>query len=214
MSERGNVLFMILIAVALFAALSYAVTSSNRTSGGDSKKETNTLDSAGAEQRFMNIKTAYTRFVIRDVANTSVLTNLPQFIPTGSGSSELYSQEGGGAYYDPRWTLVPQAVTDMGTGAFDIVYFENVSDCTATNLKESISTTPSYGDNASKIASISLTYPGTTIWANFGRAPDLGLISGLPLMSALRGRQQGCFTYRAVDTGVNHFAFFGIVAIN
>jgi len=45
-SESGNVLFLILIAVVLFAALSYAVTSSTNSSGGNVDEEALQLEAS------------------------------------------------------------------------------------------------------------------------------------------------------------------------
>lgn len=60
-SHNGNVLFLILIAVALFAALSYAVTISTRSSGGNASKESASV-SAGRILGFeTSMRTAITR---------------------------------------------------------------------------------------------------------------------------------------------------------
>lgn len=61
--QRGNVLFLILIAVALFAALSYAVTRSTR-GGGNADKESSAINVAQKMQYAASVKVAFDRLNI------------------------------------------------------------------------------------------------------------------------------------------------------
>lgn len=63
-SQSGNVLFLILIAVALFAALSYAVTSSSRSGGGSANKEKAQADAAVIIQYGTSLRSAVRRMKI------------------------------------------------------------------------------------------------------------------------------------------------------
>lgn len=64
-NQSGNVLFLILIAVVLFAALSYAVTQSTR-GGGDSSSEKGSLQAARLLNYIAQVKFAIQRMEIRE----------------------------------------------------------------------------------------------------------------------------------------------------
>jgi hypothetical protein len=100
-SEHGNVLFLILIAVVLFAALSYAVTQSSRTGGGDASKETNLISSAEITQYPAAIKTAIVRMIINGTSYEELKFNPPSaFAGLGSNLSQgVFHPSGGGAVY-------------------------------------------------------------------------------------------------------------------
>lgn len=72
MNEKGNVLFLILIAVALFAALSYAVSSSTR-SGGSKGEEGTLVESSGIIQFGASISQAVSRMTILNKAEEDEL---------------------------------------------------------------------------------------------------------------------------------------------
>lgn len=61
--QRGNVLFLILIAVVLFAALSYAVSNSSR-SGGDPGKEASDINASQLLEQLTSIRSAVNRMLL------------------------------------------------------------------------------------------------------------------------------------------------------
>ena len=100
--EKGNVLFLILIAVALFAALSYAVTSSTRSSGGNQNKETNLISSAQITQYPASVSTAIFRSIVSGTAVSELRFNRPsEFGTLDSTSIGVFHPSGGGATYNP-----------------------------------------------------------------------------------------------------------------
>jgi hypothetical protein len=98
-SERGNVLFLILIAVALFAALSYAVTSSSRSGGGDASSETNLVSSAAITQYPASVRTSIVRMIISSTTADTLAFDPPPFAAcTGADLARcVFHPSGGGA---------------------------------------------------------------------------------------------------------------------
>ena len=97
--QNGNVLFLILIAVALFAALSYAVTSSSRTNEGTATQEVDKLQISQVLQDCTALRSATERFLFRGVADTQIQMNVgaDPTTPCRTGAQCLFASEGGSA---------------------------------------------------------------------------------------------------------------------
>lgn len=103
-AESGNVLFLILIAVALFAALSYAVTQSTRSGAGDTASETNLISSAQLTQYPAGIRTSVVRMLIGGIAVDDLLFNSPSDFAaiintTALEQRAVFHPQGGNATY-------------------------------------------------------------------------------------------------------------------
>lgn len=101
-SESGNVLFLILIAVALFAALSYVVTQSTRSGGGSTEREQNILSSASMTQYPTALRTALIRMILSGTAIENVAFDVPGSTGFNGVSVKqrlIFGNQGGGAVY-------------------------------------------------------------------------------------------------------------------
>lgn len=206
-SEAGNVLFLILIAVALFAALSYAVTQSTRSGGGDASRETTLVNSAQITQYPASLKTAITRMIVSNsVGANELLFNTPSefssFNATYPATDGVFHPTGGGATYTEAPASVMQSNTpgvwhfngkneiqDIGitdgttTGADIIAFLTGVRQavCESIHTKLGLSTSIPTLAGIDTTADMNVATPG--IIAGGGTITD----------AILDGQPQGCF---------------------
>lgn len=105
-AEAGNVLFLILIAVVLFAALSYAVSQTMRSSGNSGPgQETGKIDSAYLIQFPTSVRQAVVRMKLsRNLANEDISFAHPGDTTYGTfgtvPTKELFHPQGGAVVYE------------------------------------------------------------------------------------------------------------------
>lgn len=95
-NKSGNVLFLILIAVALFAALSYAVTQSSR-GGGNASSEKSAIDSSVIVQNVALINTTIQKLQLMNGCSDTQISFL--YDSDGDGAVETNGDDN---YYNPN----------------------------------------------------------------------------------------------------------------
>jgi len=187
-SESGNVLFLILIAVALFAALSYAVTQSTRTGGGSGDNETALISSAQLTQYPASIRTAVVRMIIGGVDNQNLEFIAPANFADCTGASAtppryefcVFHPEGGGATY----TTAPANL--MADGQVGSWYFN------ANFEIEEIGTSVDGNDAGNEIIAFLPSITQTLCFRineELGITNDAGIVSDTDLSSNTTGYQ-------------------------
>lgn len=114
MTQKGNVLFLILIAVALFAALAYAVTQSSRSSGDGVTRDKAKLAASTIIQYATGVEQAVSRLKLINrctdtqisFENTVVLTYENTLAPD-DGRCDVFGPNGGAV----PWQEPPKGVT-------------------------------------------------------------------------------------------------------
>ncbi|PJB70017.1 MAG: hypothetical protein CO093_09045 [Alphaproteobacteria bacterium CG_4_9_14_3_um_filter_47_13] len=108
-NKRGNVLFLILIAVALFAALSYAMTRSSRSGSGDAGKETLALQAAQITQYATGLENSIMRMRLSNGCSDTNISFTNPFVadyehpvPPADQCKVFHPQGGGWSYTPPK----------------------------------------------------------------------------------------------------------------
>jgi hypothetical protein len=229
-SEKGNVLFLILIAVALFAALSYAVTQSTRSGSGTADKEQSMLSGATMTQYPTALRTSMIRMVLggTDVSNivfdspagfsgmSDVTLNL--FHPTGGGAvfqrapaDVMANNSQGSWFFNANWD-VPLIGVD-GSGGNDIIAFLPgiaAGVCQNVNSEFAISTS-GCANVTNGVPELDASTTDTNIRNNFVEGDAFPTADEEDLTSvgctAFEGQPSGCF----YDTDNSEYVFYSVL---
>jgi len=219
--ERGNALFLILIAVALFAALSYAITQSGRGSGNVSS-ETTIITASQVTEQAASVRTTATRMIITGAAAGSIT-----FLGDGNGSSTgcyagstcatdvFDTQNGGGGATDipapntacssgcGAWTYLPAAtstsgwyVDGLGTDATDaLAFLDDVTGPVCTQILKGL------GFSATTAVENAVAFDPSTAGAHSGGGGSATTINdAADATGTLYGQAFACWDYDKAGT--------------
>lgn len=190
--ERGNVLFLILLAVVLFAALSYAVTSAVQGGGNDTTKEQAKSYAAAITQFGTMLDNTVERLrLVGGCADTAI-----RFGASGTQSCRVYDSLGGGLtplavsekWLDPYFASSPWGTTFYYGSVF---YPGNVSIFgPGTNYNELMLTIPFISDAVCQAINegLGLPYPLYPTGSNgaLSSTIDLGVWNGTYIAGYVR----------------------------
>lgn len=206
-SEKGNILFLILLAVVLFAALSYAVTQSLRGGGQNANSEKNLVKSATITQYPVGVRAAILRMIVGGTSPTSIWFDPPSVFAdfsnvTADQALEVFHPSGGGAVFalipsdalatassSARWYFnsdfeVPGIGTSTaGEAGNDLIAFADNMDatlCAKINSELGVGSVPTLTGTKREIEKQQTKYD--------------------------KGNTSSVITYTQVTTGTNHIA--------
>jgi len=230
-TEKGNVLFLILIAVALFAALSYAVTQSTRSGGGSTEREQSILSGASMTQHPTSLRTAIIRMILSgvDIANLqfnapadfgTLITDNLVFHPNGGGAifqnapSDLMAATGQGTWFYNANFEVPNIGANGGSGNDIIAFLPGITQaiCRQINTEFTIdlaSCTTTVGgipdlETTLTSGNISINQDDTVTFPTADQEDLQGDGTGC---AAFTGQPSGCFN----DTANSQFVFYSVL---
>ena len=229
-NEGGNVLFLILIAVALFAALSYAVTQSSRSGGGGADGESNLVNSATVTQYPASVRTSIVRMIIGGVDVTQLEFNPPSAFGTlSSDAFGVFHPNGGGATHvtappevmrdgqQGSWIFTSDyAIENIGTTANDIIaMLPGVSDsiCARLNTELGVPNGTDGGD-ADAVGDGPTTLPtdsNTMDDANTGIGTAANGVAGFFITGDFAGQPFGCFDQDDANSGNDELVYYHVL---
>ena len=207
-NQDGNVLFLILIAVALFAALSYAVTQSTRSGGGSTTNETAGINAAQTTQYPSGVRTAVVRMIIGgiDASNmefnpSSDFNNLSApkfgvFHPQGGGATHVQApgavmQNGGLGtwYFNPEFEVVNIGTSSGGADAGNeyLALLPGITEALCTRINSDL------GISGDTVLNSDASTEYTTLMDNSYSFPGTEFVLGDSNSVGLAGQPFGCF---------------------
>lgn len=217
-TQSGNILFLILMAVALFAFLSYAITQSSRSGGDTGEREQGLLGSGTLIQYPVSLRSALIRMTITGTPVENIMFNAPSNAAGLTTNLLVFHPDGGGAsqqeapadlmavavaanwYYNAEFR-VPQVGKD-GTGGNEIIAFlpgVNERVCKRINEQASIggSTSGECGSYTGDIPAVNLDNDKITDNMVSGYNFPTGVVDPIECAggnaNAFTGKEMGCF---------------------